>query len=210
MTDKINLITLPYETQALEPVMSSTTLDYHYNHLAKGYVDRNNAGQDSNAAPAYLHNIFFEQFKSPAINPSFNPQPQPDLFGENEQYLTTEPTGILLEIINKIYNSFENFQHQFETIALSVQGSGWIYLDTAGRIKTIKDHTLIESLSQVMFLVDLWEHAWALDYKWDKTKYLNNLWKIINWEIINRRMLDYQKTVEQYATEAIAGLEQSV
>jgi Fe-Mn family superoxide dismutase len=208
MTEQITLITLPYAKTALAPIMGEATLIYHYDHLAKGYVDRNNAGEEFNGAPAYLHNIFFEQFMPPVINPNNTGENQEDLFVE--QYLDIKPSNISSEVITKAWGTFEEFQTQFEATALLLKGSGWIYLDTAGKIKTIKDHSLIESLSQVMFLVDLWEHAWALDYTWNKPKYLKNIWKIVNWQVVNNRMLDYQKTVEQYAIEAIAGLDQSV
>ena len=68
---------------------------------------------------------------------------------------------------------------------MGIQGSGWIYLDTNGNIKTIQNHKVVDNVAMI---VDWWEHAWALDYQHDKTKYLKNIWKIINWDIVNERI----------------------
>ena len=68
---------------------------------------------------------------------------------------------------------------------MKIQGSGWIYLSKSGKIKTIVNH---EIRKDIFLLVDWWEHAWALDYQSDKAKYLENIWKIINWDVINSRL----------------------
>ena len=68
---------------------------------------------------------------------------------------------------------------------MKIQGSGWIYLSNYGQIKTIKNHQIKQD---IVLLIDWWEHAWALDYQHDKKKYLENQWKIINWEVINQRI----------------------
>ncbi len=68
---------------------------------------------------------------------------------------------------------------------MGIQGSGWIYIDTEGNIKTIQNHKMVDNVAMI---IDWWEHAWALDYQHDKAKYLKNIWKIINWDIINERI----------------------
>jgi superoxide dismutase len=65
---------------------------------------------------------------------------------------------------------------------MAIQGSGWVYLAKDGKIKTIKNH---EIKKDIVLLIDWWEHSWALDYQSDKKKYLENQWKIINWDHIN-------------------------
>ena len=69
---------------------------------------------------------------------------------------------------------------------MKIQGSGWIYLAKNGQIKTIKNHAI---RSDIILLIDWWEHSWALDYQADKKKYLTNTWKIVDWEKINRRLI---------------------
>jgi Fe-Mn family superoxide dismutase len=68
---------------------------------------------------------------------------------------------------------------------MAVQGSGWVYLSTSGTIKTIPNHQV---RTDICVLVDWWEHAWALDYQWDKERYLDNIWKIIDWNVCNERI----------------------
>ena len=69
--------------------------------------------------------------------------------------------------------------------AMKIQGSGWVYLSTSGKIKTIKNH---EKRTDIVFLLDMWEHAFQNDYGSNKSKYLDNIWRIIDWAAINRRL----------------------
>ena len=87
--------------------------------------------------------------------------------------------------INKYFKSFDNFKDAFQKEAMKIQGSGWVYLSTDGSIKTIKNHQI---KMDIVFIVDWWEHAWALDYQSDKKGYLANQWKIINWNIVSSRI----------------------
>jgi len=68
---------------------------------------------------------------------------------------------------------------------MGIQGSGWVYLSTSGDIKTIANHAV---RTDICVLIDWWEHAWALDYQADKEKYLDNIWRIINWDICSERL----------------------
>lgn len=165
---ELSLQPLPYKKTDLEPVLSKDTLDYHYDKLAKGYVERYNSDQGDptfNAAGAFLHNLLFEQFQEPK--------------GSND------PTGLISAIINRKYGTFEKFKKELAEEAMKIQGSGWIYLSKSGSIKTIVNH---EIRKDIFLLIDWWEHAWALDYQSDKAKYLENIWKIINWQVVNSRL----------------------
>ena len=92
------------------------------------------------------------------------------------------PTGKILELIEKHYTTFAGFKEAFLKEAMTIQGSGWVYLARDGKIKTIANH---EIKKDIIVLVDWWEHAWALDYQADKKSYLKNQWTIMNWEHIN-------------------------
>lgn len=162
----LSIDALPYSKTDLVPAISKETLEYHYEHLAKTYAKRYNAGEgdpDFNEAGVFLHNILFQQYQAPAGN-------------------TNKPEGKVLELIEQHFKTFEKFKEEFEKVAMSVQGSGWVYLAKDGKIKTIINHAIKKD---IVVLVDWWEHAWALDYQFDKKKYLENQWKIINWEHIN-------------------------
>jgi len=164
----LTLADLPYGRKELAPAISEDTLDYHYGKLAKAYVDRYNKGEgdsDFNEAGAFLHNILFPQYKP--------------VDGANK------PNGYALSFLLMHYASFEDFKEKFAKEAMGIQGSGWVYLARNGSIKTIKNHQI---KSDIVLLIDWWEHAWALDYQSDKQRYLENQWKIINWDIINARL----------------------
>ena len=88
-------------------------------------------------------------------------------------------------MINKKYNSFENFKKEFANVAMKIQGSGWVYMDVDGNIKTIVNHEIKDGIA---LLVDWWEHAWALDYQANKKKYLENIWQIIDWDVVNQKL----------------------
>jgi len=165
---KLEQARLPYAKTDLGKSLSKQALEYHYGKLYKGYVDRYNNGEGDmnfNEAGAFLHNIYFTQFQKPTNN--------------------NKPDGSAGEFITKNFTSFEKFKEEFEKIAMKIQGSGWVYLAKDGKIKTIVNH---EIKQDIVLLIDWWEHAWALDYQADKKSYLNNQWKIIDWNVISARV----------------------
>ena len=166
--DKLTLVKLPFNTGDLEPVMEKDTVEFHYNVLSRGYVDRYNNSEgdlEFNKAGALLHNLWWPQLKKPKISNS--------------------PQGTSKDFIEKHFNSFEDFKDEFNDIAAKIQGSGWCYLAKDGSIKTIANH---KWRNDIIILIDCWEHSYYLDYPADKKKYLRNIWKIINWDIINDRL----------------------
>jgi Fe-Mn family superoxide dismutase len=98
---------------------------------------------------------------------------------------SNDPNGLAETLVLKHYADFDELKSEFEKAAMAIQGSGWVYLARNGQIKTIKNHQIKKDIA---LLIDWWEHAWALDYQADKAKYLKNFWRIINWEVINRRI----------------------
>jgi len=164
---KLELKSLPYSRSALSPVLSNKNLDNHYGKLARGYVDRYNSGEGDatfNEAGAYLHNLYFEQFQAPKAN--------------------NQPHGPVEDLIKRHFDTFSRFKSEVLRVAMGVQGSGWVYLSRGGDLKTIKNHA---KRSDIKLLIDWWEHAWYMDYGTDKKKYLDNIWRIINWNVINSR-----------------------
>lgn len=159
---------LPYKHGQLTPVLSSANIDFHYGKLYKGYVDRYNSNTGDrtfNEAGAYLHELFFTQFKAPS--PS------------------NRPTGRVLDLINRGFGDFVSFKKAAREEAMKFQGSGWIYLAKNGTLKKIANHA---KRTDIVILIDLWEHAYNLDYHADKSKYVDNLWRIMNWPVINQRV----------------------
>ena len=117
---KLETTPLPYAADALAPVLSENSINYHYEHLAKGYARRYNAGEgnaDFNRAGSFLHNKFFPQLRPPR--------------GRNL------PRGAVLALIEEKFKTFDDFKEAFKEAAMKIQGSGWLYLSTGGDIKTI-------------------------------------------------------------------------
>ena len=165
---KLETTPLPYGEADLEPVLSRDSINYHYEHLAKGYARRYNSGEgnaDFNRAGSFLHNKFFPQLRPPR--------------GRNL------PRGAVLALIESKFGDFDSFKDAFRDEAMKIQGSGWVYLSTSGEIKTIANHAV---RTDICVLVDWWEHVWATDYQWDKQRYLDNIWRIIDWDVCNDRL----------------------
>ena len=164
---KLEQADLPYGRSALAPVLSKGNIDNHYGKLYKGYVDRfnkNEGDKNFNEAGAHLHKIWFTQFRAPKN--------------------ANSPSGASLALINRHFGSYVDFKEDMKEQALKLQGSNWIYLSRSGQIKTIKNHQI---KNDIALLIDWWEHAWT-DYGTDKKKYFDNIWRIMNWEVVNRRI----------------------
>lgn len=165
--EKAFRIDLPYNMDELEPVISKETLELHYGTLHKNYVDKalDGINYEFSLAGAELHNLYFAQFRAP--------------ISSNKAH------GASLHLIEKEYGSEDDFRSTFEEQARNIKGSGWAYITTKGEIKTIQNH---KRTKKVGLIIDMWEHAYILDYGSDKDKYIKNFWRIINWSIINARM----------------------
>lgn len=164
---EVEIFDLAYKESDLQPVMSAATMRYHYGKLAHSYAERYNKGQGDknfNFAGAFLHNMFFPQFRRPRPN--------------------NKPNGPIAGLINTKFGSWEDFKKEFAEAAMKIQGSGWIYLARDGSIKTIPNHQV---RNDILILVDWWEHAWSLDYQSDKKAYLDNIWRIMDWTVLNTR-----------------------
>jgi len=160
-------IDLPYNMDELDPVISENTLQLHYGTLHKNYVEKALAGinYEFNLAGLELHNLYFAQFRAPISS--------------------NKPHGASLNLIEGEYGNYDDFVRTFTEQALNVTGSAWVYLTTKGEIKTIQNH---KRTKKVGLIIDMWEHAYILDYGSDKEKYIKGFWRIIDWNIINARI----------------------
>ena len=168
--DKTDLVQakLPYARSGLAPVMSTAEIDFHYGKLYKGYVERFNSSEGDatfNEAGAFLHSLWFTQFRTPKTN--------------------NKPTAQAESIINRKYGNLTAFKAEMKEQAMKIQGSGWIYMARNGDIKHFKNH---QKRSDIALLIDWWEHAWIHDYGSNKSKYFDDIWRIIDWNVINHRL----------------------
>ncbi len=163
---EISQIKLPVSIAQLSPVFSKQTMDLHYGTLYKNYVKKALDGEgEFQVAGAKLHTLFFEQFQIPKS--------------------PNTPTDAIKTLIDDKFGSYQKFKDAVTEHALAIHGSGWVYLDKSGNIKTIENHKIVDN---VVLIIDMWEHSYQSTYGADKEKYLKSIWSIINFNIINERL----------------------
>ena len=194
MTLIISLISLPYAPDALEPVISQQTIEFHYGKHLQTYVDNLNklvAGTEfenmpleeivcksqggifNNAGQILNHNLYFTQFSPVAAD-------------------NHAPKGAILEAINRDFGSFEAFKAAFEQKGVTLFGSGWVWLsaDKDGKLvitqETNANNPITKGLKPLLTM-DVWEHAYYIDYQNRRAAHLQALWQIINWDVIAKR-----------------------
>ncbi|MBR1809402.1 MAG: superoxide dismutase [Paludibacteraceae bacterium] len=189
------LIELPYAQDALAPVISKQTLSFHHGKHLQTYVDNLNkliAGTEfknmtleeivckaqggifNNAGQILNHNLYFTQFES--IVESQKSKVESNLFAA----------------IMRDFGSFENFKQEFEQKGTTLFGSGWVWLsaDKDGRLVITQEPNAGNPLTKglrPLLTMDVWEHAYYLDYQNRRAAHLQALWQIINWQEIERR-----------------------
>jgi Fe-Mn family superoxide dismutase len=164
----LEMVKLPGGMNSFTPVLSSALMQLHYGKLYKGYVTRYNAKEGDctfNEAGARLHDLYFSQFKTRSAS--------------------NRPTGRILDMINREYGDFVTFKKAITEECMKVQGSGWVYVNRQGKLKQIKNHRIPSD--GIVIIIDMWEHAFQMDYHSDKKKYIDSLWKIMDWSVINQR-----------------------
>ncbi|HRW58626.1 MAG TPA: superoxide dismutase [Chlamydiales bacterium] len=187
---------LPYAFDALEPVISKEILQLHYEKHHQGYVNKLNeaidayhAAEKQNDLPnmlKYQEDIHFNG--GGHINHSLFWQVLCPISESSEK-----PEGLLLEKIEKDFGSFEDFKQEFNKQAIAVKGSGWCWLgyhkiQKKLMIQTTGNHGIISSKGLIpLFILDVWEHAYYLQYKNDRKKFVESIWQIVNFKEISRR-----------------------
>jgi len=195
---------LPYSYDALEPFISTTTVNIHYNKHHKGYVDRlnmilNNIGyQYKDSIEDIIINIDDFPINSRG-NILFNAGGviNHDLYWKSMSHNPKLPTGKLLEKINNTYGSFQNFKQEFIELTKKLVGSGYTFLvmDKSKNLKIINTSNQESPYSYgfiPLLTIDLWEHAYYLDYQNRKDDYVNNFFSIISFEFAEQT---YEKNI---------------
>ena len=185
---------LPYAIDALEPVISKQTLEFHHGKHLAGYVNNLNGllpgsgfeevsleeilckasgGMLNNAGQILNHNLYFEQYRAPKAD--------------------NAPTGKFAEAIVRDFGSFEAFKEAFQKGGATLFGSGWVWLsaDKDGKLVITQETNAanpIQNGLKPLLTFDVWEHAYYLDYQNRRPDHLAALWQIIDWEVIESRL----------------------
>ena len=190
---KFELMALPYANDALGPVISKQTLEFHHGKHLAAYVNNLNAllpgsgfeeasleeivckatgGILNNAGQILNHELYFGQFRAPKAD--------------------NTPTGKLFEAIVRDFGSFEAFKEAFQKGGATLFGSGWVWLsaDKDGKLvitQEVNAANPIQKGLKPLLTFDVWEHAYYLDYQNRRPDHLAALWQIIDWEVIGKR-----------------------
>jgi len=195
---------LPYALDALEPVLSAETVDLHYNKHHGGYVKKLNAILNSDedfSDPHTVKELFLRlKLQQEKGRPAEFTKTRWKAYNFAAQILAHElyweslspkgggqPQGVLRNQIVRDYGSFESFKEEFNKSALSHFGSGWVslYATKAGSLLIMEDHDtgLVYNLYTIPILtVDVWEHAYYVDYRNRRAEYIEKFWTIVNWK----------------------------
>lgn len=183
---------LPYAPDALEPVISAVTLDFHYGKHEKAYIDNlNRLIKDTPYEDMPLERIIVES-DGPLFNNASQAWNHIFYFFQFNPNGLKAPGGRLAEKIEEQFGSLEAFQKAFEDAGASLFGSGWVWLanDKDGNLEIIKgsnaENPLTRNLNPILTF-DVWEHAYYLDYQNRRADYLHKLWDILDWSVIESR-----------------------
>lgn len=180
---------LPFSNDALEPVISKETIEYHYGKHHQAYatnlnkliadtefadltleeiIKKSSGGIFNNAAQVYNHTFYWNCLA-------------PNAGGE--------PKGKLAEAINEAFGSFAAFKEKFSAAAIGTFGSGWAWLvkNSAGKLEIVSTSNAVNPLidnKKPLLTCDVWEHAYYIDYRNARPTYVEKFWDLVNWDFV--------------------------
>ncbi len=189
----IELPALPYDRTALEPHISAETIDYHYSKHHQAYVTNLNnlivgtefetadletivrkaqGGLFNNAAQVWNHTFYWN-----CLSPKGGGAPQ----------------GKLADAINSTFGSFDAFKAEFTKTAIGTFGSGWAWLvqradGSLALVSSSNAATPITGADKPLLTCDVWEHAYYVDYRNMRPKYVEAFWNLVNWDFVAAQM----------------------
>ena len=183
---------LPYAEDALEPVISRRTIEFHYGKHEQAYIDNlNKLIEGTEFAELPLEDVIHDA-KGPLFNNASQAWDHIFYFFSFSPDGGGEPEGDLRKAIDRDFGSFENFKKEFVEAGTKLFGSGWVWLsrDNSGRLFITQEgnagNPITDGLTPILTF-DVWEHAYYLDYQNRRADALNALWDIIDWPIVEAR-----------------------
>jgi Fe-Mn family superoxide dismutase len=188
---------LPYDFGALEPVISGEIMELHYTKHHRAYVNNLNAALEKMKDAESNYDLATAIALQQAIRFNGGGHINHSIFWTNlapeGQGGGGEPSGDLAVAINKEFGSFEKFVEEFTKKTATIQGSGWGWLGYCRERKRVlfatcanQDPLSTQGLIP-LFGIDVWEHAYYLQYKNARPEYLKNIWRIANWKNVEER-----------------------
>ncbi|MFN2332102.1 MAG: superoxide dismutase [Halomonas sp.] len=186
---------LPYDKSALEPHMSAETLEYHYGRHHQGYVTKLNELIHGTADASKS----LEEIITSSSGALFNQAAQVWNHTFYWHCLAPngggEPIGPLAEAINAKFGSFDTFKEAFNAHAVANFGSGWTWLIKTAEggvdiVNTRNADTPIAHDQVPLMTIDVWEHAYYIDYRNVRLEYLQSVWNVLNWDFVAQNFAD--------------------
>ncbi|MCA1769161.1 MAG: superoxide dismutase [Fe] [Halomonas sp.] len=186
---------LPYDKSALEPHMSAETLEYHYGRHHQGYVTKLNELINGTADASKS----LEEIITSSSGALFNQAAQVWNHTFYWHCLAPngggEPIGPLAEAINAKFGSFDTFKEAFNAHAVANFGSGWTWLIKTAEggvdvVNTRNADTPIAHDQVPLMTIDVWEHAYYIDYRNVRLEYLQSVWNVLNWDFVAQNFAD--------------------
>ena len=184
---------LPYELNALEPHISKETLEYHYGKHHQTYVTNlNNLIKDSAFADMSLEAII-KQSSEGVFNNAAQVWNHTFYWNCLSPKGGGQPTGKLANAINSTFGSFDKFKEEFTKKAITTFGSGWAWLvknsdGTLALVSTSNAGTPMTANQTALLTCDVWEHAYYVDYRNARPKYVEAFWNLVNWDFVAQNL----------------------
>ncbi len=188
---------LPYAEDALAPVISAETISFHYGKHHQGYVNKLNAATEGTPnAELGLEDLIKKVHGQAGEQGLFNNAAQ---VWNHSFYWNCmrpggggDPTGKALEAINKSFGDFASFKEKFSAAAATQFGSGWAWLvkdgDGCAIETTANAGTPMAAGKTCLLTLDVWEHAYYVDYRNARPKYIAEFWKLVNWDHVSKQL----------------------
>ncbi len=181
---------LPYAKNALEPAISQETLEYHYGKHHQAYVNKlNNLIKGTEFEKANLDDIV-KNAQGGVFNNAAQHWNHSFYWNCMSPNGGGKPTGALAEAIDQHFDSFDNFAEKFMNAAKTHFGSGWAWLvrNADGTLEvssTANAGNPLTADKTPLLTCDVWEHAYYIDTRNDRPKYVSNFWQLVNWDFVD-------------------------
>lgn len=184
---------LPYSKDALAPHISAETLEYHYGKHHAGYVTKLNAAVEGTEYAEMTLEEIIKKAKGGLFNNAAQVWNHTFYWNSLSPNGGGEPTGDLSKTITDSFGSFSAFKEQFSTAAAGQFGSGWAWLvkdasDKLAITTSANAETLVTENVTPLLTCDVWEHAYYIDYRNARPKYIESFWNLVNWDFVDANL----------------------
>ncbi|MFH1712545.1 MAG: superoxide dismutase [Patescibacteria group bacterium] len=184
---------LPYQKDSFSDWTSAETFDFHYGKHHTGYVKKlNDAVAETEWTDKSLEEVISGNRDNPTIFNNAAQHFNHSFFWNCLSPETMTPDGKIAEMIDRDFGSFDEFKTQFSDASLKLFGSGWAWLvlngDKLEIIQTSNADTPAGTDKTPLLTLDVWEHAYYIDFRNDRAKFIEGFWSHVNWKFVNKQL----------------------